>query len=306
MRCLAFSLVAVLALAGCQGQAPAPVPPPAAAPVEPAAVSSPATEPAQPAPAAQPNFSGRVATFRGPIAQAAVTVTLLGRPGAVATATTDAEGRFALALPATVAPGTLLKLTAVRDGRTLRAIAGAPGARRTQAEDAPALTDATTLATIMLDKRFEAAGQASRNAQGATDSQTATDTLSAYNTLVGACETALGGQSETTRDAVASAQGEGDLDASLRGSPALRNAFFIGASALDGVIRDGVNRGGAEPAAELLAPASFGGQTTGAVSLRPPASGGGGSSPRSNADGAVVVQDGKLAHEGVEGSRIVD
>ena len=128
-------------------------------------------QPVAPEPSAEPtvspNMTGRVLTDAcSSLAGATLTATLLGEKAPVASAVVDPDGGFGLVLPETVKAGALIQLLATQDGRSVTTLVGAPAARQAQAEATIVLTEATTLAVLMLAPRFKALAQASRGANG--------------------------------------------------------------------------------------------------------------------------------------------
>jgi hypothetical protein len=109
---LAASLALALAVAGCQGQPPAP----AAAPVAPAA-----------SPAAGPVIAGQAQLATGPFGGAAIKVFRLDNDAPLGTGETDAQGNFSVTLPAEAAAGLALRVEAAKGGQSLGALATVGG-----------------------------------------------------------------------------------------------------------------------------------------------------------------------------------
>lgn len=309
---LPIAILIALALTGCAVPTPLQEAPPAAPPVEAAqAPAAPVAQgPAAPAPAPAVDFSGRAESQAGAFAGATVTVTILGSQEVLASATTGADGAFGVDLPASVPAGALLKVVATRDGQSLATLVAAPGDRKTASDDAPTLSDASTLAYLLLDRRFAAAGQASRDGHGQVFPEAANATFDAFRAFVEGCGTALAGQSGEARQAVRQAvasSGPQALPAAvaqqLGASQLLVNYFERAVSALDAAILAAVRQGGTEPAAELLAPMGLGRMAVPGLSLHASggSSGGGSSTPAApSVGGTVAVTSGGLGHTGSE------
>lgn len=294
-RCLPPGLALLALVVGCQASAPpgatlAPAPTASAAPLQ-AAGASPTlpmpTVAASPAAVqAASRVSGRAELSGVAFAGADVVVYRLGRHDALATGHTDADGRFDLAIA--VASGTPLELVASKDGRRLGAIASSHAAvagLRIEQVDPSAdaavavvlLTLATTLALVLLEPRFEAAGQAATTASGGTLPSATSELIAAFQQLATAAghitsaqpgladgiTAALGATGQATPPAALSRQ--------LATDSALVTAFSSVASALATTITRAATAGGTAPAPALLAPVGLGTVTVGAVPVNPAA-----------------------------------
>jgi hypothetical protein len=318
-------LVAVIALAGCASPVPTGGTPPtgvdtAGMPTQPQAGGAPAANPAAPgaAVATAANLTGRATLPGGAFADAAITVMKLGDTTVLATATSDAGGGFALAVPADVPAGALLKVVATKDGRTLAAITTAPAARQVQQNKGQdkevKVNTPSTLALLLLNARLDAAGKASQDAKGKVQDKLVEATMQAFTALAAASEQTLRQSSSATSEAVTTALTPGgtgtlnkDLNAQLGASQALVNQFQQIAGNLGTAIADGIKAGGQAPPAELLGALTLGNATSAQVAQNTPGSGGSGGSgggtpvePTVDVGGSVVITPGTVATDGSE------
>lgn len=301
-------LLATLCLVGCQSGQPVPVVPAGQEP--PAAPSAPVVEPTPgptltPAvPAATGNLPGRVLAGGQPLAGATVSATLLGETPVLATGTTAADGTFSLAVSG--APvGALLKLTAVKDGRVLGALTTVPAARTVAADEALGLTEASSLALRLLNRRFEAAGIASRMAgSGQVLTTAVAQTLATFRALELACEQAIAALDATGRAQLAIAlAAEADsavpvgLVTALEASSTLADTFLEAASMLAVTIQSAYSQGGKLPPADTRESVSFGNRQSSAITFG--GSGGGSyTPPTGSAEGGLVVTPGEVVNAG--------
>jgi hypothetical protein len=118
------------------------------------------------------NVPGKAVLFGQPFAAAAVTAYVLGSTQALATTTTDANGLFALTLPAGQPADTIYKVTARGGGKTLVSLfRGNATPLKAHLLDTPSidltlvLTETSTVAFVSAASRFEASGQTQAGSQ---------------------------------------------------------------------------------------------------------------------------------------------
>jgi hypothetical protein len=221
MRPIPFPLglplaLSVLLLSGCCDCDPAPLPAPMAVPVAAAAQREPAP------------YQGVARYFGQPLEGAEVLVVPFGAEP-VATAHAGADGKFAYRLPASVAPGTLLKFVARRGDVTVVTLAPVPERRLLQASESDAgwvvIDEYRTLAFYVLAPRLEAisllAGAANA---GGTTSPLASQAVKAFGETV----SGLTANPAPIAPAALNALGKTvDVEGRVEASPALIDALVV-------------------------------------------------------------------------------
>lgn len=133
-------------------------------------------------------LEGQARYYGEAFAGAAVAVTPAGASTPVATGTTNADGKFRFALPDSVKPGTMLKVTASRDGHVVANFAVSPGVRQVlQTEEVVELVlldENGTLAYLILSPRVEAAAQVSTESDGTINVGVTREALNAFKAAV--------------------------------------------------------------------------------------------------------------------------
>jgi hypothetical protein len=149
------------------------------APIVPVATAAPVITPAPVTPAVKPAAVNGVARYFGnPLPGATVEARPLGQTRVVGTATTHADGRFAMDLDASVAPGTLIQFIATGDGHRVASVGRAPRPRQLLQETELVLDEAQSAALLVLAPRLFAAME--------TGSEAAAD--EAYQTFLAAAQ----------------------------------------------------------------------------------------------------------------------